>query len=440
MKAVKTFSIICILLSGCTTMSTYDFPDAGEIDSGNRMPTMNCSEDTIVWDFSNCGECGNSCDAANADRCFDGQCMCGLSPVCEDGADCRFGRCVAPDVMGDNDCEFDEDCDVNSACIEGYCTFIRCIPEICDGIDNDCDGVVDGTVSGPLAEWCYSGAATSPLEINLPCRPGIRVCIDQEWTECEGEVPPIDEVGLLACNGRDDNCDLCIDGDMVEGMCVFNPPVLFDVLFLYDTSGSMERHTDQSRMATFLFSDRLSSNPSFNWGIGHVPGLEMDGVASLYHDLSDFESFQRVLLAGWVGNRSVEPQWDSVYQSLNGDLGVSWREGSVKIIILMTDEPGIRPGHSMLTNEEGMCEEVVNTGAVLFVVARFDDLEDFDDCAFDMEALPTSGNSGSLIECDTSGDCPRDLGEECRAGYCVSPEVILLADRLDEVISDPCGE
>lgn len=409
--------------------------DIGAVDSGRD---WTCDESLVHLDFRNCGECGNHCDAANSDRCFDGQCMCGLGPSCEEGADCRFGRCLLPDVMGDDDCEFDDDCDINSACIESHCTFVHCVPEVCDGLDNDCDGVVDGTISGPLSEWCFSGPETNPLEINFPCQAGVRVCLNAEWTECRGEVLPHEEVGLLACNGQDDNCDLCVDGDMVDGECVYSPSDLFDVIFAFDTSGSMTTHTDQVRFSTLLFSTRLSANPAFRWGIVHVPDLMVEGRASLYHDLSDFTSFQTVLLDGWEGNRSSEPQWDSVYQSLNGDLGISWREGSVKIIILMTDEPGTRPGHSTIVNEEEMCEEVINSGAVLFTVARFTDFEDFDDCSYAIEELPASGNSGSLLECDSSGGCPRDLGEECRAGFCVSPEVILLADRFDEVISDPC--
>ncbi len=113
----------------------------------------------------------------------------------------------------DNDCDggVDEDFDVGAPCSAGggACAAVGrfvCAanglgvvcdakartpePEACDGVDNDCDGVVDH-----VTEACETS-----------CGSGIRVCQLGQWGACQ-VTKPVPEL----CNGKDDNCNGLVD-------------------------------------------------------------------------------------------------------------------------------------------------------------------------------------------------------------------------------------
>ncbi|MHC4838387.1 MAG: MopE-related protein, partial [Planctomycetota bacterium] len=73
--------------------------------------------------------------------------------------------------------------------------------EVCNGVDDDCDGVVDGQTRP-----CYGGPeGTDGVGI---CVGGTQTCVEGNWGICGGQVEPAD---AEACDGNDRDCDGTVD-------------------------------------------------------------------------------------------------------------------------------------------------------------------------------------------------------------------------------------
>ncbi len=84
---------------------------------------------------------------------------------------------------------------------------VTSVPEICNGLDDDCDTVIDDGI--PVGAACGTDVGE--------CDPGVTVCDPATgMTICSGEIPSSTEV----CNVLDDDCDGAIDEGIPDGaMC-----------------------------------------------------------------------------------------------------------------------------------------------------------------------------------------------------------------------------
>ncbi|MFZ5469118.1 MAG: MopE-related protein [Myxococcota bacterium] len=145
-----------------------------------------------------------------------GQCQQGRQ-TCSQGAWQACAGAIGPQTESCNG--LDDDCDglvdegVKNAC--GSCGPVPA--ETCgDGVDNDCDGLVEEgcACNGLTQQACYRGPVQSRGQGE--CRDGVQMCLEDElqtgWGLCQGDVLPTPEV---CGNGNDDDCDGQIDNGCV---------------------------------------------------------------------------------------------------------------------------------------------------------------------------------------------------------------------------------
>ena len=209
---------------------------AGACQAGSRICTAGnftaCNGAVVPSTEVPCDALDNDCDGM-VDEGFGLGTACG--PGMSDVGECRPGTyqcqnggvvCVGGKGPTDEICnDLDDDCDgvkdaplgacgnalgeckagqfqcqgVNKVCVQPNGPQ----PETCDNKDNDCDGLIDNNLTEP--QYKTPTACSSAMGI---CKPGVIKCVAGQ-AFCDGGILP----GLEVCNNQDDDCDGCIDCD-----------------------------------------------------------------------------------------------------------------------------------------------------------------------------------------------------------------------------------
>ena len=282
-----------------------------------------------------------------------------------------------------------------SAGLWGRCSGeVKPSSEVCDGKDNDCDGLVDER----LSRSCYSGpAATKGVGL---CKAGRQACASGVWGQCVGEMKPTVEV----CDGKDNDCDGAIDEQIVRS-CYTGPA---------NTKGIGTCKSGQQRCS------------AGRWGqcLGEVkPSVEVcDGKDSDCDGRID-EDLRRACYSGPTGTKGVGICRGGTQSCSNGNWSSCQQE--------------VKPAVETCDTKDNDCDGLTDEGSSICSINRVCQrgscvcdrkkgyyplgntcVRDGDTCPASIRRAPYCLDSSHLVMCDPFGkigviNCPGWTGRGC---------------------------
>lgn len=364
----------------------------------------------VTSNAAHCGYCFSECREPQANTCVGGLCACSggdgnVSDECDGNTVCvgQTGQCLVPDRSATDACgQIDPNgCETPGyVCADGHCTLPDCNnPETCNGLDDDCNGHLDGTGPTPgqlttLSLPCYSGPpGTEGFGI---CHGGGRACLGASGYSptCTNEQTPVDESGFLRCDGIDNDCNDCADNTWNEetGECEPMPQLEADIVFIIDRSGSMSGTIAAVVSAVRSWALDIGTNPNIRFALVNPTTIGDNDRVSVTQSLTNYAIFNAAMSSVAPDGDSIEPMHYATQLVLDGslDTALGFNPESIRIVIAIHDEWATDPQNVVNGYGEASVCNAVPANTILAVITAPLMYPDWDQCTSSADMPPTA--------------------------------------------------